>query len=159
MIPHLYMLEQLVLERVRERQREARQEQMLADLWKPPHGMVRYLLGCPGIFFVASVTRVPHLEQPDQQTGSNYTRESVPESKNTLMYPQIHAEEQLHMTTHLETVALERERLVRSGFSAEENVALLWLRQWYHMGGSDRFELVRRWEFLRLLVKNGKLEG
>jgi len=159
MIPNLYMLERLVLERVRERQREARQEQMLADMWKPPYGMVRYLIGCLGIFFVASVTRVPHLEQPDQQTGSNCTRESVPESKDTLMYLQFHAEEQLHMTTHLEIVALEGESLVQSGFSAEEIVDLLWLRQWYHIGGSDRFELVRRWEFLRLLVKNGKLEG
>jgi hypothetical protein len=159
MIPHLYMLEQLVLERVRERQREARQEQMLADPWKPPHGMVRYLIGCLGIFFVASATRAPHLEQSDPQTGSNCMRECVPESKDTLMYSQMHAEEHLHMTTHLEAVALERERLVQSGFNAEEIVALLWLRQWYHTGGSDRFELVRRWELLRLQVKNSTLEG
>jgi len=75
------------------------------------------------------------------------------------MYSQMHAEEHLHMTTHLEGVALERERLVQSGFNAEEIVALLWLRQWYHMGGSDRFELVRRWELLRLRVKNGTLKG
>jgi hypothetical protein len=155
MIPHLHMLEQLVLERVRERQREAQHEQMLADLWKPSHGMVRYLLGYLGIFFMAPVTRAPHLEQPDQQTDSNCT----PESKDTLLHPQIHPEEQPNMITHLQTAALERERLVQSGFSAEEIVALLWLRQWYHMGGSDRFELVRRWEFLRLLVKNGTLEG
>jgi hypothetical protein len=35
MVPNLYILEQLVLERVRKRQHEAQQEQMLAGLWKP----------------------------------------------------------------------------------------------------------------------------
>ena len=70
----------------------------------------------------------------------------------------IHDEEQLNMETHLQAVALEQEKLVRSGFTAEEIVALLWLRQWYQAGGSDRHQLVRRWEFLKLLVRNGKLE-
>ena len=74
------------------------------------------------------------------------------------MNPQIHVEEQLHMGTHLQAVSLEQERLVQSGFTAEEIVSLLWLRQWYQTGGSDRHQLVRRWEFLKLLVGNGKLE-
>jgi hypothetical protein len=46
----------------------------------------------------------------------------------------------------------------QSGFSAEEIVAFLWLRQWYQTGGSDRVQMVRHLEFLRLLVLNGKLE-
>jgi transposase len=153
MIPHLYLLEQLMFERVRERQREARQEQTLTGLWKPHHSMVCYLIGCLGIFFVAPGISMQQLVQPDQRAGSNCTRESVPESKETMVHPPIHAEEQLDMATELQTAVLERERLVQSGFSAEEIVALLWLRQWYHMGGSDRFELVRCWEFLRLLAK------
>ena len=70
----------------------------------------------------------------------------------------IHNEEQLNMGTYLQVVALEQERLVQSGFTTEEIVALLWLRQWYQTGGSDRYQLVRRWEFLKLLVRNGKLE-
>jgi hypothetical protein len=75
-----------------------------------------------------------------------------------MMYPQVHAEEQLNIATHLETVVLEREWLVQYGFTPEEIVALLWLRQWYQVGGSDRMQLVRHWEFLKLLVRSGKLE-
>ncbi len=43
-------------------------------------------------------------------------------------------------------------------FTAEEIVALLWLRQWYQTGGSDRVQIVRHLEFLKLLVLNGKME-
>jgi hypothetical protein len=32
------------------------------------------------------------------------------------------------------------------------------LRQWYQMGGSDRVQIVRHLEFLKLLVLNGKME-
>jgi hypothetical protein len=120
--------------------------------------IVRYLIGRLGIFFVAPETRMQHLEQPDQQAGCTGTRESTPERQNTMLSLQIHAEEPLHEATELQTAALERERLVQSGFTAEEIVALLWLRQWYQMGGSDRYQLVCRWEFLRLLIMHGKLE-
>ena len=54
--------------------------------------------------------------------------------------------------------AQQEQRLVQSGFTAEEIVALLWLRQWYQMGDSDRYQLVCCWEFLRLLIMHGKLE-
>ena len=40
----------------------------------------------------------------------------------------------------------------------EEIAALLWLRQWYQTGGSDRTSIVRHLEFLRMLVKSGELE-
>ena len=82
----------------------------------------------------------------------------MPYRKDTMINPQIRAEEQLTITTHLETVDLERESLVQCGFTPEEIVALLQLRQWYQMGGSDRIQILRHWEFLKLLVRSGKLE-
>jgi hypothetical protein len=74
------------------------------------------------------------------------------------MNPQIPASEQFVVTTHGETEDSARDGLAQCGFTAEEIVALLWLRQWYQMGGSDRFQIMRHWEFLRLLVRSGKLE-
>ena len=158
MIPSMYSSEQFMIEHVRERQREAEQERMLADLRKPYRGIVRYLIGCLRIFFVAPGTSRQHLEQPDQQAVCNCTRDSMPYRKDTMINPQIHAVEQLTITTHLETVDLERGSLVQCGCTPEEIVALLQLRQWYQMGGSDRIQIVRHWEFLKLLVRSGKLE-
>jgi hypothetical protein len=63
----------------------------------------------------------------------------------------------LEMTTHLETLT-ETEMLAKDGFTPDEIVSLLWLRQWYQNGGSDRVEVVRHLEFLKLLVLNGKME-
>jgi hypothetical protein len=153
MIPSMYIREQFMFEHVRERQREAEQEQMLAGLRKHSHG-----IGCLDIFFVAPGTGIQQLEQPDQQAVCNCTRDRTPYRKDTMMNPQLHAEEQLNIATHLEAVVLERERLVQCGFTPGEIVALLWLRQWYQMGGSDRTQIVRHWEFLKLLVRSGKLE-
>jgi len=62
------------------------------------------------------------------------------------------------METHVETVKPERDTLVQCGFNEEEIVALLWLRQWYQTGGSDRAALLNHWEFLKHLIKGGKLE-
>lgn len=146
MIPLKYILEQLVLERVRER--------LLAGLRKSRHGIVRHLIGCLSIFLVALGTRMQQLEQ----AVGNCRRNRTPYRKDTMMNPLLHAEEQLNRATHVETVDPERKRLVQSGFTAEEIVALLWLRQWYQMGGSDRIQLVRHWEFLKLLVMSGKME-
>lgn len=53
---------------------------------------------------------------------------------------------------------MEMERLAQSGFTSEEIVSFYWLRQWYQSGGSDRVAMVRHWEFLKLLVLQGKLE-
>ena len=158
MIPTRYIHEQFVLERVQERQREAKHEQMLAGLQKPYHGIVRYLIGCLSTFFVVPGTSMQQLERQDQQAVCNCTRDKTPYRKDMMMNPQVHAEEQLNIATHLETVILEREWLVQYGFTPEEIVALLWLRQWYQMGGSDRIQILRHWEFLKLLVRSGKLE-
>jgi hypothetical protein len=157
MISNMYS-EQFMIEHVRKLQRESEQEQMLVGLLKPYRGIVRYLIGCLRIFFVAPGTSGQHLEQPDQQAVCNCTRDRMPYRKDTMINPQIRAEEQLTIKTHLETVDLERESLVQCGFTAEESVALLWLRQWYQMGGSDRIQILRHWEFLKLLVRSGRLE-
>ena len=55
-------------------------------------------------------------------------------------------------------VTTETNILVERGFTSDEIVSLLWLRQWYQNGGSDRVEIVRRLEFLKLLVLNDKIE-
>jgi len=62
------------------------------------------------------------------------------------------------IAAHKEIVTADTERLVGYGFTSEEIVSLLWLQKWYQTGGSDRIEVVRRWEFLQFLVLNGKLE-
>lgn len=71
------------------------------------------------------------------------------------MNPQIQSEKTFE-TTEIE--ATDAETLKQSGFTSEEIIALLWLRQWYQNGGSDRIEVVRRLEFLKLLVTSGKIE-
>ena len=70
----------------------------------------------------------------------------------------IHAKEHLEIAANTETIVTGMDRLVKSGFTPEEIVSLLWLQQWYPNGGSDRVTMVRHWEFLKLLVMNGQLE-
>lgn len=64
----------------------------------------------------------------------------------------------LEMIQNVETAEGEMETLVQCGFTTDEIASLLWLRQWYQSGGSDRVEIVRRLEFLKLLVISGKME-
>ncbi|MGH2493094.1 MAG: hypothetical protein ACRDIV_00145 [Ktedonobacteraceae bacterium] len=71
------------------------------------------------------------------------------------MNPQIETEKTIEST---EIVTTDAETLQQSGFTSEEVVSLLWLRQWYQNGGSDRVEVVRHLEFLKLLVTSGKME-
>jgi hypothetical protein len=71
------------------------------------------------------------------------------------MNPQISSEKTFETT---EIVTTDAETLTQSGFTSEEIVSLLWLRQWYQNGGSDRVEVVRHLEFLKLLVTSGKIE-
>ena len=158
MIPSMDMHKQFMCEHVRELQREAEHERMLVGQRKPYHSIVRYLIACLSTFFVVPVTNMQQLEQQDQQAVCTGTRDEPPHRQDLMMNPQVHAEEQFHIATHVETVVLEREWLVQYGFTPEEIVALLWLRQWYQVGGSDRIQLVRHWEFLKLLVRSGKLE-
>ena len=34
-----------------------------------------------------------------------------------------------------------------------------WLQEWYQYGGSDRVNVIRHLEFLKFLVRNGKLDS
>ena len=73
------------------------------------------------------------------------------------MNPQTHTEEQHETETHAEVAPTEEDILAQWSFSREEIASLLWLRQWYQSGGSDRAVIVRYLEFLRLLVRTGEL--
>ena len=72
------------------------------------------------------------------------------------MNPQMHTETQLETSTEL--ALSETDMLADWGFDRHEIASLLWLRQWYQTGGSDRASIVRHLEFLRLLVQSGDLE-
>ena len=74
------------------------------------------------------------------------------------MNPQIQSEKQFDMVNNTEIATIETDMLTQDGFNSEEIGSLLWLRQWYQNGGSDRIEVVRRLEFLKLMVMNGKIE-
>jgi hypothetical protein len=76
-----------------------------------------------------------------------------------MMTIQISVDEQREMATDADVAFTEWNRLTQGDFTSEEIVACLWLRQWYQSGGSDRVRLVRHWEFLKLLVRYGKLES
>ena len=74
------------------------------------------------------------------------------------MNSHIHVPEHLEGEPDAETLVAERNVLLQCGLTAEEITSLLWLRQWYQTGGSDRVEIVRRLEFLKLLVNKGKMQ-
>jgi hypothetical protein len=74
------------------------------------------------------------------------------------MNPQIQSEKELDLINNTEIAITETDALTQVGFTSEEIVSLLWLRQWYQNGGSDRVEVLRRLEFLKLMVMNGKIE-
>jgi hypothetical protein len=77
--------------------------------------------------------------------------------KDIDMNPQTQSEE-VQMVTSVENAVTETETLSQCGFTSDEIVSLLWLRQWYQKGGSDRVEIVRHLEFIKHLVASGKLE-
>jgi hypothetical protein len=74
------------------------------------------------------------------------------------MNTRVDVEEHLEMDSLLQTVGTETDMLAQCGLSAEEIVALLWLRQWYQTGGSDRVQIVRHLEFIKFLMLHDKLE-
>ena len=74
------------------------------------------------------------------------------------MNPQIQSEKELAITNNTDITITETDALTENGFTSEEIVSLLYLRQWYQTGGSDRVEVVRRLEFLKLMVRSGKIE-
>ena len=75
------------------------------------------------------------------------------------MQTNIPTEVQMEEETLRETFVMESDDLTQSGFLSEEIASLLWLRQWYQSGGSDRAALVRHWSFLKFLVVTGKVQA
>ena len=71
--------------------------------------------------------------------------------------PQTHSEQALTTVPMVDTTTIEGETLTLQGFDEDEVISLLWLRQWYQHGGSDRVEVVRRLEFVKQLVQRGTL--
>lgn len=67
--------------------------------------------------------------------------------------------EELETTAIEEMVVSDFDTLTACDFSAEQIVSLLELRQRYQSGGSDRAQVMRHWEFLRLLVASGRMEA
>ena len=65
----------------------------------------------------------------------------------------------LEILTNVENTLTDTDALTESGFTQDEVISLLWLRQWYQHGGSDRVPVVRHLEFLKLLLLNGKIES
>jgi hypothetical protein len=64
----------------------------------------------------------------------------------------------LEMITNFDNTVPDTDVLTQLGFSEDEVISVLWLRQWYQNGGSDRIEVLRHLEFLKLLVVKGKIE-
>ena len=64
----------------------------------------------------------------------------------------------LEMINGLNNAETETDILALHDFNQDEIISLLWLRQWYQHGGSDRVEVLRHFEFLKLLVVNGKIK-
>jgi len=67
----------------------------------------------------------------------------------------------LEMTTDtqpIESTETDTNILQEVGFAEDEIISLLWLQQWYQSGGSDRIEVLRHLEFLKLLVGSGRID-
>jgi hypothetical protein len=63
-------------------------------------------------------------------------------------------------TRLVETPANDIEALTHCcDYAEDEIISLLWLRQHYQSGGSDRAVVIRYLEFLRYLVMSGQLEA
>ena len=65
----------------------------------------------------------------------------------------------LDRITDAQSAIEETETLLQRSFTQDEIVSLLRLREWYQHGGSDRIGLVRSLEFLKFLVRIGKLQS
>jgi len=65
----------------------------------------------------------------------------------------------LDRITDAQSTIEETETLVQRSFTQDEIASLLRLREWFQHGGSDRIGLVRYLEFLKFLVRIGKLQS
>ncbi|HEV2579536.1 MAG TPA: hypothetical protein VGT44_01685 [Ktedonobacteraceae bacterium] len=74
------------------------------------------------------------------------------------MNPQMQTQVQPELSTYANDALSETVMLAEWGFDSYEITSLLWLRQWYQTGGSDRASMIRHLEFLRMLVQSGEME-
>jgi hypothetical protein len=74
------------------------------------------------------------------------------------MNPQMQTQAQPELSTYSDIALSETDMLADWGFDRYEIASLLWLRQWYQTGGSDRASMVRHLEFLKMLVQSGELD-
>ncbi len=74
------------------------------------------------------------------------------------MNPQTQTETHPELFMYSDIALNETDLLAGWDFTPQEIASLLWLRQWYQTGGSDRATMVRHLDFLRLLVQSGDLE-
>lgn len=74
------------------------------------------------------------------------------------MNSQIQSEKELAITNTTDITITENDALLQCGFTSDEIVSLIWLRNWYQTGGSDRIEVVRHLEFLKILVVSGRMQ-
>ncbi|GHO43406.1 hypothetical protein [Ktedonospora formicarum] len=65
----------------------------------------------------------------------------------------------LEIVTSIDNTLDETDVLSQCGFTQDEIISLLWLRQWYQNGGSDRIEVVRHLEYLQYLHAHGKVSS
>ena len=73
------------------------------------------------------------------------------------MNPQIQSEKSFE-TSMIPTTITDEDELAQRGFTSDEIVSLLYLRQKYETGGSDRVEVVRHLEFLKMMVLSGRID-
>ena len=74
------------------------------------------------------------------------------------MNPQMQTQAQAEQSMYSDIAVNDTDLLAGLGFDSHEIASLVFLRQWYQNGGSDRATMVRHLEFLRLLVRRGELE-
>src|SRR5215469_279500 len=89
---------------------------------------------------------------------SDSERQATQKGKDRPMNPHMQTQAQAECSTSSDTTVNGTDLLAGWGFDPQEIASLLWLRQWYQNGGSDRAAMVRHLEFLRLLVRRGEME-
>jgi len=124
---------------------------------------------CPGLPLAEMIGRSKDLVEIDrlpdaQDEALTYTccidseAQAQRKRKDKPMNPQMQTQAHPELSRSSDIAVNDTDLLAGWGFDPHEIVSLLWLRQWYQNGGSDRANLVRHLEFLRLLVHSGELE-
>lgn len=100
-----------------------------------------------------------HKEMAEKELGCRAVHPILERQRKAInMNPQIQSEKHLEAEIAIEITLNEKGILTQAGFTSEEILSLLWLRQWYQTGGSDRIPVVRHLEFIKHMVANGKIE-